>query len=95
MMRRIPYNFHIAPPTRKEYIEIFMRVCKAAGLECDLEVIEPAMVKLYEEEKLPMARFHPRFIVEHVIARCNYEGRDPVLDSELVLDAADHLYTKQ
>jgi len=42
-----------------------------------------------------MARFHPRFIVEHVIARCNYEGRDPVLDVELVLDAADHLYTKQ
>ena len=95
MMRRIPYNFHIAPPTRDEYIEIFRRVCSGAGLTCDLDVIQPAMKRLYEEEKLPMARFHPRFIVEHVVARCNYESRDPVLDTELVLDAAEHLYTKK
>ena len=95
MMRRIPYNFHIAPPSVEEYIEIFSRVCAAAGLTFDLKTIRSAMIQLYEREKLPMARFHPRFIVEHVKARCNYEGRDPVLDEELVLDAASHLYTKQ
>ena len=95
MMRRIPYNFHIAPPSAAEYIEIFRRVCDASGIEFSIETIRPAMKRLYEEEKLAMARFHPRFIVEHVVARCNYEGRDPVLDSELVLDAAEHLYTKQ
>jgi hypothetical protein len=95
MMRRIPYNFYIAPPTREEYVEIFRRVCGGAGLPFDLGAIHAAMRRLYEEEKLPMARFHPRFIVEHVIARCNYEGRDPALDEDLVLDAADHLYTKQ
>ena len=95
MMRRIPYNFHIAPPTHSEYIEIFRRVCETAALKFDLDVIRAAMKRLYEEEKLPMARFHPRFIVEHVIARCNYEGRDPSLDEHLVLDAAEHLYTKQ
>jgi hypothetical protein len=95
MMRRIPYNFHIAPPTSGEYIEIFRRVCAGSGLEFNLAVIEAAMKRLYEEEKLPMARFHPRFIVEHVLARCSYEGRDPSLDEHLVLDAAEHLYTKQ
>ena len=95
MMRRIPYNFHIAPPTVEEYIEIFSRVCAGAGLPFDLKTIRSAMIQLYEVEKLPMARFHPRFIVEHVTARCNYEGRDPALDEELVLDAASHLYTKQ
>jgi DNA polymerase III delta prime subunit len=95
MMRRIPYNFHIAPPSRDEYIEIFRRVCENSGIDFDLAVIQAAMRRLYDEEKLSMARFHPRFIIEHVIARCNYEGRDPSLDEHLVLDAAEHLYTKQ
>ena len=47
------------------------------------------------EEKLPMARFHPRFIVEHVLARCNFEGIDPAMTEELALDAAEHLFTHQ
>jgi hypothetical protein len=42
-----------------------------------------------------MARFHPRFVVEHVLARCNFEGSDPVLTEELALDAAEHLFTRQ
>ena len=95
MMRRIPYNFYIAPPTAAEYVEIFRRVCVSSNLPFDADVIRAAMKRLYEEEKLPMARFHPRFIVEHVLARCNYEGRDPSLDEHLVLDAAEHLHTKQ
>ncbi len=95
MMRRIPYNFHITPPTPDEYIEIFRRECAAAGLAFDVRPIHAVMKRLYEIEKLPMARFHPRFIVEHVIARCNFEGRDAVFDNEMALDAAEHLFTKQ
>lgn len=95
MMRRIPYNFFIAPPTREEYIEIFRRVCVANEIPFEIDVVLAVMERLYEEEKLAMSRYHPRFIVEHVLARCSYEGRDPILDEELALDAAQHLYTKQ
>ena len=95
MMRCIPYNFYIAPPTGAEYVEIFRRVCAAAGLPFQMETVKTVMKWLYIDQKLALARFHPRFIVEHVLARCSYEGRDVVLSEELVLDAADHLYTKQ
>jgi len=95
MMRRIPYNFHIAPPTRDEYMTIFRRVCEDVQIAFDSDVVGIAMKRLYEEEKLPMARFHPRFIVDHLVARCTYEGREPLLEPYLVLDAAEHLYTKQ
>jgi DNA polymerase III delta prime subunit len=94
MMRRIPYNFHIGPPTAEEYIEIFTRVCRANEMPFDTGVIRTVMKRLYDGENLPMSRFHPRFIVEHVLARCSYEGRDPRLDEEMALDAAQHLYTK-
>jgi hypothetical protein len=95
MMRRIPYNFHIQPPGPDEYIEIFRRVCVTYQLPFDINPIQAVMKRLYEQEKLPMARFHPRFVVEHVLARCNFEGSDPVLTEELALDAAEHLFTRQ
>lgn len=95
MMRRIPYNFHIAPPTLPEYIEIFRLVCDRAGIVFSEELIEPAMTLLYDQEQLPMARFHPQFIVDHIVARCDFEGVTPSLERHLVIDAAEHLYTKQ
>ena len=94
MMRRIPYNFHIGPPTAEEYIQIFGVVLEANEMPYDEDVIRTVMKRLYEGEGLTMSRFHPRFIVEHVLARCSYEGRDPHLDEELALDAAQHLSTK-
>lgn len=95
MMRRIPYNFYIGPPTYDEYVRIFRNVCTDAGLEFDIDVVRMVMSHLYEEENLPMARFHPRFIVDHLIAHCSYDGRVPSMEPMLVLDAAEHLYTKQ
>ncbi len=95
MMRRIPYNFFIAPPTNEEYLKIFDRVCSLAGLRFEPAAVDAVMRSLYQEEKIPMSRFHPRFIVDHVVARCIYERRDVSLDLHLVMDAAEHLYTKQ
>jgi hypothetical protein len=95
MIRRIPYNFLIGPPTAEEYVEIFRRTCVNSGVPFDVEAIQAVMKRLYGEEKLPLARFHPRFIVEHVLARCNFESREPTMDKELALEAAGHLYTKQ
>ena len=82
MMRRIPYNFFIGPPTADEYIEIFRRVLRANEMPFDDDIIRSVMKRLYEGEGLTMSRFHPRFIVEHVLARCSYEGRDPRMDEE-------------
>jgi hypothetical protein len=94
MMRRIPYNFYIAPPTGAEYIEIFRRACAAVGLPFQLETVKTVMKWLYIDQKLALARFHPRFIVEHLMAHCAYEKRPPAMEPHLVLDAAEHLYTK-
>jgi hypothetical protein len=94
MMRRIPYNFHIGPPTYDEFVKIFRKVCAEAGLDFDLDVVKMVMSHLYEDENLTMARYHPRFIVDHLMAHCSYEGRQPSMEPRLVLDAAEHLYTK-
>ena len=71
-------------------VAIALVLIVSAGL-----LVRTVMARLYGTAKLRMARFHPRFIVEHVLARCSYEGRDPRIDEELALDAAQHLYTKE
>ena len=94
MMRRIPYNFYIGPPSQEEYLMIFKNTCSDAGLEFDRDVVDMLITHLYEEQNLQMARFHPRFIVEHLLAHCSYNGRAATMDPHLLLDAAEHLYTK-
>jgi hypothetical protein len=94
MMRRIPYNFYIGPPSQEEYVMIFKNACSEAGLDFDDDAVNMLITHLYEEQNLPMARFHPRFIVDHLLAHCNYNGRVATMDPHLLLDAAEHIYTK-
>ncbi|MSP67269.1 MAG: hypothetical protein EXQ96_04045 [Alphaproteobacteria bacterium] len=92
MLRRIPYNFRIGAPSEEEYRTIFERVCAANDLAFDPAVLDLLRERVYAPQGRALARFHPRAIVEHVIARCRFEGREPALDPELVLEAAGHLY---
>ena len=39
-----------------------------------------------------LACFHPRFMVDHVIASCKYRNLPPRFDRELVAGALDNLY---
>jgi len=48
-------------------------------------------MRVYTDGGLELARFHPRFIIEHVIARCRFLGRQSALERDLVLEAAGHL----
>ena len=95
MMRRIPYNFLIDGPARDEYFKIFERVCTTHEIQFSPEIVSLLLDEVYASRDLAMARYHPRFIVEHVIARCRFQGRAASLERDLVLEAADHLTTKQ
>jgi hypothetical protein len=91
MMRRIPYNFPIDGPSEEDYARIFEHACASHGLAYDPAIVALLMAEVYGKGALVPARFHPRFIVEHVIARCRFQGRTPVLEPDLVREAAGHL----
>jgi DNA-binding MarR family transcriptional regulator len=91
MMRRIPYNFLIDVPTKDEYREILTRAGQEYGLEVPPGLADMLFAEVYDEDRIEFARYHPRFIVEHVIARCRFLGRRPALERELVLEATGHL----
>ncbi|MEM7226764.1 MAG: hypothetical protein AAF495_27580 [Pseudomonadota bacterium] len=95
MLRRIPYNFLLDRPMPDEYDRIFETTCQRFGLEYSPDVVVSLMSEFYGVNGLPLARYHPNFILDHVIAHCRYTGEPPRLERDIVLAAAEHLYTKK
>ena len=74
-----------------DYRTIFQRVCSARGLELPEDVFAYIVHTFYSENHMDLAAFHPKFIVEHVIAVCEYEGLRPQLTLPLVKEALQNL----
>ena len=91
MLRRVPYKFHIGPPTIEEYGQIFVRECKSKGIEFDRELVQDLLQNYYPEHGLKLAKFQPAFMIRHIIAKCRYLGEKPALTRDLLHEAAGHL----
>ena len=94
-LRRIQYKLQIDPPTEKEYETIFLRVCKLHDLEFPKDLFSYLMDDFYKRNSLPLAGFHPKFIVEHVMAACKYEGVLPHFSHHLLQDALQNLVVNE
>ena len=90
-LRRVHYKLKVDPPTIEEYKEIFRRICDAYGLEFSEELFAYLLNSFYLKHKVPFAGFHPKFIVEHAIASCNYNGTPPRLTRQLLTDALENM----
>jgi hypothetical protein len=90
-LRRINYKVHVAPPTPEDFKEIYRRVVQAHGLTPFPDVLAYLMDEFFPESGLTPAGFHPKFIVEHVIARCHFESVQPRLTSDRVKEAVQNL----
>jgi hypothetical protein len=94
MLRRIPYKFYIGGPSLEEYVTIFRNACRDYDLVFSQELVDDLMQHFYPRHNLKLARFHPAFMLRHVVASCRYQGRTPALDRELLFDAAEHLIVR-
>jgi hypothetical protein len=90
-LRRIQYKLQIDPPSEEDYETIFRRVCKSYGLEFSKDLVSYLIDDFYNKKGVPLAAFHPKFIVEHVMAACKYEGVLPRLSLTLVKEALQNL----
>jgi hypothetical protein len=90
-LRRIPYKFHMAAPSRDEYETIFLRVCDSRNIEVPPEILPYLFDTFYPATKTPVSCAHPRFLIDHVVARCHFAGQAPVLTLELLCEALQNL----
>jgi hypothetical protein len=90
-LRRIPYKFKVPVPTPSEFEEILRRVCAEQKLEVPDDVLAYMLEEFYPKTQLPISGAHGKFIVDHVIERCRFQGIPPRLTLEFVHEAAANM----
>jgi len=89
-LRRIDYKVHISAPSRSDYLNILERVCRENNLNLPAPLAEHILAR-YEHAGVWHSGSDPRFLVEHVIARSNFEDVPTQLTQEFVDDAFQNL----
>jgi hypothetical protein len=90
-LRRIHYKIRIDPPTSDDYKAMFERLCNLYKLKLPNDVLSYLLNDFYPKNRTSLAAFHPKFIIQHTIATCNYQGITPRLTQDLVRDALQNL----
>jgi predicted ATPase with chaperone activity len=90
-LRRIPYKFYTASPSEEAYTQIFQKLCDALEIELPKDVISYMLTVFYPESRMPMSCAHPKFILDHVLERCRFEGIEPQVTVGLVREAVENM----
>jgi hypothetical protein len=90
-LRRIPYKIPIDDPTVDQFTRIFELNCRIRSLKFHPVMVAYLQRRHYTPHDRPMRSCHPRDLIEQITALCRYQGREPVINREL-LDAACAAY---
>jgi DNA polymerase III delta prime subunit len=90
-LRRLPYKIEVRPPDLEHYRCIFEKECARQDLTLRDDVFNFIVYMVKEEMGLDLAAYHPRFIVDQVVATCRFLGQDPELKSPYIDYAINNL----
>jgi hypothetical protein len=94
-LRRLPYKIEVSPPDLDHYRWIFERECARQGLTLRDEVFNFIVYMVREEMGMDLAAYHPKFIVDQVVATCRFLGQVPELKSPFIEYAINNLGVKK
>jgi hypothetical protein len=91
-LRRIPYKIEIGAPSASEYRRIFKNVAIAAGLGATDKLID-SVIATTEANQVPLARYHPKFLIDQVAAACRFAKSKPQFQAAFLKMALSNLFT--
>ena len=91
-LRRLYYKFEVPVPTEEDYCQIFRNVCDERSIPLREDTLPFLLAEFYRAQELPLAGYHPTYLVDQVIAMCEYHGVPTQLDKKLVRLAWHNLY---
>jgi hypothetical protein len=94
-LRRLPYKIEIGAPTPDLYRRIFDAECTRHGLTLPDEVFDSIVHKLQTQMGLDLAAYHPRFIVDQIVATCRFMGQPPHFEPRFIDYALNNLRVKK
>ena len=90
-LRRLPYKIEVGAPDLDHYRAIFDRECKRHGLTLRDDVFNFILYMVREEMGLELAAYHPRFIVDQVVATCRFLDQPTEIRSPYIEYAINNL----
>ena len=94
-LRRLPYKIEVGSPTPESYRAIFNSLAAKHGLELTDETFSTIINKVTVERQMQLAAYHPRFIIDQVIAIARFMGTPPRFDEVSIDYALDNLQVRQ
>jgi hypothetical protein len=94
-LRRLPYKIEIGAPSLELYRQIFEKECARQGLVMEDQAFEYIVHHIVEEKELELAAYHPRFIVDQVVATCRFMRQDPHFEPRFIEYAINNLRVKR
>jgi len=90
-LRRLPYKIEVGPPSRDLYRKIFDTECEKQSMELSDETFDLIVHKVTVEKGLELAAYHPRFIVDQVVATCRFMRETTHFEPRFIDYAIDNL----
>src|SRR5579863_1074398 len=93
-LRRLPYKIEVSAPSIENYKKIFESECKKQAVEMSDEIFDKIVHTVTVVKGLELAAYHPRFIVDQVIATCRFMRQPPHFEPRFIDYALDNLRVK-
>jgi hypothetical protein len=90
-LRRLPYKIEIGSPSVELYKRIFTKECLSHGIDLSDEMFNSIVHKIRELKQLDLACFHPKFILDQIVASCKFMEQDVVIEPRFLNYAIDNL----
>jgi hypothetical protein len=94
-LRRLPYKIEVGGPSVDIYRRIFDKECDRQGLTLSNESFDDIVWKITIEKELELANYHPRFIVDQIVATCRFMGQPVHFEPRFIDYAIDNLRVKR
>jgi hypothetical protein len=94
-LRRLPYKIEVGAPSLENYRSIFNNECAKRGITLPDDTFDSIVRMIIEEKGLELAAYHPRFIIDQVVATCRFMGQPPHFDPRFIEYAINNLRVKQ
>jgi hypothetical protein len=86
-LRRIRYKIKIDYPTLEDFEQIFRLVCRTHQIEFRPDVFNFLITDLYEKNNIPLTACHCRDLLENIIDKARFMGRQPEMTEETITES--------
>jgi hypothetical protein len=94
-LRRLPYKIEIGAPSIELYRQIFEKESAKQGLTMPDHIFDFIVSKIVGDKELELAAYHPRFIVDQVVATCRFMRQEPHFEPRYIEYAVNNLRVKR